>query len=344
MSILVTGGAGFIGSYTVDLLIDKGYDVAVLDNYERQVHAERPPKHVNSKAKYIKEDVRYLKSWEKALDGVEYVIHLAGAVGVVQSFWETRKYVSVNTLGTANLYQFLITHKEVAKRIKKIVVASSKSIYGEGAYLCKEHGVVYPSARPVEQLRRKDWEAKCPICREDVAPVGIKEEKPPQVLNPYALSKYDQERLAIDYAGVLGIPTVAFRYFNVYGPRQSLRNPYTGVMAIFLSRLKNGNPPLLFEDGKQMRDFVYVEDVAKLNVMALEKGEGVYNLGTGKPTSLLKIVNAIKELLGSHVEPKVTQDFRPSGNRHNFADLTRMKRDFGGVHLHCARCRHQRAR
>jgi len=327
--VLVTGGAGFIGSHTVDKLIEKGYEVTVLDNLERQVHLGRKPKYLNEKAEYVYEDVRSLKAWAKVLGDVQYVIHLAGAVGVGQSFWQPRKYMTVNTVGTANLYQVLMANREMAKKIEKIVVASSKSIYGEGAYLCEEHGVVYPGPRSTEQLKKKDWEQKCPICGRPVRPVGITEEKPAQNLSPYALSKYDSERLSLQFSEVLGIPTVAFRYFNVYGPRQSLSNPYTGVVAIFLSRLKNGKPPVIFEDGKQVRDFVYVEDVADFNVRALERGQGVFNLGTEKPTSLLEIVSILKGITGAKVDPDVTGDFRPGDNRHDYADTTKLRREYG---------------
>ncbi|MEM3830530.1 MAG: SDR family NAD(P)-dependent oxidoreductase [Conexivisphaerales archaeon] len=327
--VLVTGGSGFIGSYTVDLLIDEGYDVTVLDNNERQVHANGIPKHVNQKAKYVKGDIRFTKHWSKALNGCEYVIHLAASVGVGQSFWQSRKYMSVNTLGTASLYDVLIHNKSISKKIKKIVVASSKSIYGEGAYKCRTHGEVFPHPRDIDQLVKKDWDVKCPICGDKVSPVGIKEEKPPQNLSPYALSKYDSERIAVDYSSLLSIPTVAFRYFNVYGPRQSLSNPYTGVISIFLSRLKNKKPPIVFEDGKQLRDFIYVEDVAKFNVKALERGEGVFNLGTGRTTSLLGIIQMLNSLTGSNVSPEITGEFRVGDNRHDYADISKLESTFG---------------
>ncbi len=327
--VLVTGGSGFIGSYTVDLLIDEGYDVTVLDNNERQVHERGIPKYVNQKAKYVMGDVRYGKHWSKALYGCEYVIHLAASVGVGQSFWESRKYMSVNTLGTASLYDVLIHDESISKKIKKIVVASSKSIYGEGAYKCRTHGEVFPYTRGIDQLARKDWEVSCPTCGDKVSPVGVKEEKLPQNLSPYALSKYDSERIAVDYSSLLSIPTVAFRYFNAYGPRQSMSNPYTGVMAIFLSRLKNKKSPIVFEDGKQLRDFIYVEDLAKFNVKALERGEGVFNIGTGKTTSLLGIIQMLNTLTGSNVNPEITGEFRLGDNRHDYADISNLKSAFG---------------
>lgn len=327
--VLVTGGEGFIGSHTVDRLVSMGHDVVVLDNLERQVHNGKIPSFRNSKARYIRGDIRNKKSWLKALFGVEKVIHLAGAVGVGQSFWQTRKYVDVNIKGTATLFEIIATEKRIRHEIEKIVVASSKSLYGEGAYVCRNHGKIFPLQRPIEQLEKKTWEVKCPHCEEYLKPIGIPESKPAQNLNPYALSKYATELLAMEYSYALSIPTVAFRYFNVYGPRQSLSNPYTGVLAIFLSRLKNGNHPHIFEDGNQMRDFIYVEDIARYNCLALDNGEGVMNLGSGEPTSLNSIVSVMKDLLGSSVESFVPGEFRPGDNRHDYADVELLRKTFG---------------
>ncbi len=328
-NVLVTGGLGFIGSYTVDELIKSGYKVTVLDNLERQVHGGRIPEYLNKKAIFIKGDIRDKKSWIKALDNVDYIIHLAATVGVGQSFWSPKKYTDVNASGTANLFEILTREKNIRKKIQKVVVASSKSIYGEGTYECSIHGTVNPEPRSISQLKNKDWEMRCPICGEYVKPISTKEDKPAQNLSPYALSKYYAERIAIDYSNALDIPAVEFRYFNAYGPRQSLNNPYTGVMAIFISRLKNKNPPIIFEDGKQMRDFIFVEDIAKINKTALEKGNGVYNVGTGKPTSLLSILVSLEKLLDVKIEPKITNDFRPGDNRHDFADLSNFTKVFG---------------
>jgi len=331
--ILVTGGLGFIGSHTVDLLIEKGYRVTVLDNLEKQVHLGKIPKYKNEGADYIFGDIRYGKSWLKALKDVEGIIHLAGSVGIGQSFWQPKKYLDVNVASTGLMYQTIVKNPDIKKKIERIVLASSKSLYGEGIYSCKNHGEFSPDIRPWDQLERREWELKCPICGENMIPKGITEEKIPQNLNPYSLSKYATERLAVDYSYLLGIKTVAFRYFNVYGERQSLSNPYTGVMAIFLSRLKNNNPPFLFEDGKQLRDYIYVKDVAKFNALALEKGDGVYNLGTGKPTSLIEIVHILNKGLGTNIEPTISNDFRPGDNRHDYANLDRLKKDFGDIKL-----------
>ncbi|MGC9086914.1 MAG: SDR family NAD(P)-dependent oxidoreductase [Thermoproteota archaeon] len=328
MKVLVTGGAGFIGSHTVDLLVEKGYKVRVFDNLEPQVHFNKKPNYLNQKADYFFGDVTKKEDWLKALNNVDAVVHLAAMVGVGQSMYQPVRYLNVNSIGTANMYEVLLEKPEIRKNIKKVIVASSKSIYGEGAYVCKVHGVVYPELRKREQLEKKDWEVHCPFCNEYVKPVGITEQKPVQNLSVYALSKYDTERIAVNFGFALKIPTVAFRYFNVYGPRQSLNNPYTGVVAIFSSRIKNNNPPIIFEDGKQLRDFIYVEDVARANILALEsEKEGVYNVGTGKATSILEVAKTLIELFDSKVEPKITEEFRVGDNRHDFSDISKIRRE-----------------
>jgi dTDP-L-rhamnose 4-epimerase len=326
--VLVTGGAGFIGSYTVDLLVEKGYEVRVLDNFEPQVHFNKKPNYLNQRAEYFFGSITKKEDWFKALNNVDAVVHLAAMVGVGQSMYQPVRYLTTNSIGTANMYEVLLEKPEIRKSIRKIVVASSKSIYGEGAYICKVHGVVYPELRKREQLEKKDWEVHCPLCNEYVKPVGITEEKPVQNLSTYALSKYDTERIAVNFGFALKIPTVAFRYFNVYGPRQSLNNPYTGVVAIFSSRIKNKNPPIIFEDGNQLRDFIYVEDIARANLLALESDkEGVYNVGTGKATSILEVAKTLIEFFDSKVEPKITREFRVGDNRHDFADISKIKRE-----------------
>ena len=328
--ILVTGGAGFIGSHTVDLLLSKGYKVRVLDNLEKQVHRGKKPDYLNEDAEYLFGDIRNISFWNKALKGIDAVIHLAAMVGVGQSMYQPKRYLTTNTIGTANFFEVLLKQEKIRKNIKKIVVASSKSIYGEGAYYCKKDGIVYPPTRPKSQLKRGDWEVHCPVCGRHVVPVGITEDKPVQNLSIYALSKYDTERTTLALASVLNIPAVAMRYFNVYGPRQSISNPYTGVLAIFLSRIKNNNPPIIFEDGKQMRDFIYVEDVARANLLAVEKEvEGAYNIGTGQPTSLINIISMLSEKLDTNVEPNITHEFREGDNRHDFANISKAQKELG---------------
>ena len=333
MRVLVTGGAGFIGSHTVDLLVDEGFDVVVLDNLEPQVHGDQKPDYLNSKAKFILGDVTNSDTWKNVLRDVDAVIHLAAMVGVGQSMYQPVRYLDVNTLGTAKFYEVLVSNPEIRKNIQKIIVASSMSIYGEGAYECKNCGIVYPGLRSKEQLEKKDWEIHCPRCNEYVKPIPTSEDKPPLNLSTYALSKYDQERMSLNYGFALNIPTVALRYFNVFGPRQSLSNPYTGVCAIFSSRIKNNNPPIIYEDGKQTRDFIYVEDVARANLLCLEKFDGIdsFNVGTGKSTDILKIANTLVKLHGVDVEPRITGEFRVGDVRHAFGDVSKKKKKLGFV-------------
>src|SRR3989338_5929054 len=299
MKILVTGGAGFIGSHTVDFLIEKGYDVRIVDNLIDQVHHGKKPSYLNPKAEFIKGDVSNLVSRKKWLQDVEVVIHLASMAGIGQSMYEPSIYCNANIQGTANLYDTLIKKPDVRKKIKKIIVASSKTIFGEGAYKCKEDGVIYPELRPLAQLKKKDWELHCPKCGNVMQTIPIPEEKPHQCLSVYALTKYATEKLSLMYGYTLNIPTIAFRYFSVFGARQSLSNPYTGVCSIFLSRIKNNQKPIIFEDGNQTRDFTYVEDIARVNLLALEKAKdtAVYNVGSGKGVSIKHAASTIGEAL-----------------------------------------------
>lgn len=333
MKVLVTGGAGFIGSHTVDLLVEKGFDVIILDNLEPQVHGNKKPDYLNPKAKFILGDVTKLDTWKNVLKDVNAVIHLAAMVGVAQSMYQPTRYLNVNTLGTAKFYETLVTREDLRKRIQKIIIAGSQSIYGEGAYECKNCGITYPILRSREQLEKKDWEIHCPKCDKYVKPVPTNEEKPPLNLSTYALTKYDQEKMSLNYGFALNIPTAALRYFNVFGPRQSLNNPYTGVCAIFSSRIKNNNSPIIYEDGLQTRDFIYVEDVARSNLLCLEKFTGVdsFNVGTGAPTNILKIAEILIKLHGSNVEPKITGEFRTGDIRHAFGDVSKIKKELGFI-------------
>jgi len=327
--VLVTGGAGFIGSHTVDLLVDKGYDVRVLDNLEPQAHSSHLPSHLDTRAEFIEGDIRNIDVWRKSLSDVEYVVHLAGVVGIAQSMEQPLRYLDVNCLGTAAFYEALL--KGPRNRIRKIVVASSKTIYGEGAYVCKTHGLVYPGIRRLDRLRRKIWDVSCPVCDSRCCPTGITEDKPPQKLSVYAVSKYAVERMALLYGHALEIPTVTLRYFSAYGPRQSLENPYSGVSAIFLRRIMSGEPPRVFEDGRQLRDFVYVLDIARANALALEIGEETdcYNIGSGVPVSILDLANCLSNLTGIRLEPCITKEFRLGDTRSDFADISKATRALG---------------
>lgn len=328
--VLITGGAGFIGSHTADMLLKEGFNVRILDNLEPQSHTGRP-RYLDERTEFIEGDVCNPSIWVRALKGVEYVIHLAGVVGISQSMYQPVRYLTANSVGTAIFYETLLNKPRLRSTVKKIIVASSKTIYGEGSYICEDDGLVYPGIRSAEQLSGHDWEVHCPLCNKYPKPVGIREDKPLQNLSVYALSKYDVERLALIYGNTMGIPTVALRYFSAYGPRQSLNNPYSGVCAIFISRLKNRKPPVIFEDGGQLRDFVYVKDIAKANLLALEKSdvEGCYNVGSGRPASIKELSEVLPQIMGSKIEPEIRNEYRVGDTRSDFADISKIQRDLG---------------
>jgi len=327
-SVLVTGGAGFIGSHLVDELVAKGHAVTVIDRLEPQVHRTRPD-YLNPKAHYEFRDIREDGLLTKALQDVDVVFHLAAMVGVGQSMYQITRYVDANVGGTAKLLQALVDGN---RNVKKLIVASSMSIYGEGAYACMTHGRVYPPLRPEAQLARKEWEVRCPNCLQVVTPVPTDESKPLMTNSVYAVTKRDQEELCLATGRAYGIPTVALRFFNVCGPRQSLDNPYTGVCAIFQSRIKNEQPPVIFEDGKQTRDFVSIHDIVRACVLSMEKSGADYeavNVGSGKPTSIEEVAEVLLKLYGSKLRPKVERKFRAGDVRHCSADLTKIRKLLG---------------
>ncbi len=322
--VLVTGGAGFIGSHLVDELVTKGHDVAVIDDLEPQVHKHKPD-YLNAKARYQTKDILEEGVLRQAVQDVDVIFHLAAMVGVGQSMYQVTRYVDANVGGTARLLQALV---DVDHDVKKLVVASSMSIYGEGAYECPMDGPVAPTLRPEAQLSKKDWEVHCPTCGMVVRPVPTSETKPLNTNSVYAVTKRDQEELCLAMGRAYGLPTVALRFFNAYGPRQSLDNPYTGVCAIFQSRIKNGQPPVVFEDGKQTRDFVSVHDIVHGCVLSLEKSGADYeavNLGSGKPTSVLGVAEVLLKLYGSKLKPSVANKFRAGDVRHCASDLTKAR-------------------
>ncbi|PUA30980.1 MAG: nucleoside-diphosphate sugar epimerase, partial [Candidatus Terraquivivens tikiterensis] len=272
--VLVTGGAGFIGSHTVDLLLERGYEVIVLDSLVEQVHHGRFPEYMPEGIRFVKGDVRDRELLTGLLRECQAVIHLAAAVGVGQSMYEVENYVDANTRGTSLLLDVLVNEEH---DVRKVVVASSMSIYGEGKYFCEECGEPrYPGLRPEEQLAAGVWEHKCHVCGSFLKHLPTDEGKPLMPASIYAMTKRHQEEMVLLIGRTYGIPSVALRYFNVYGPRQSLSNPYTGACAIFVSRILNGKPPFIFEDGGQLRDFVHVKDVARANILALEKCSADY--------------------------------------------------------------------
>jgi dTDP-L-rhamnose 4-epimerase len=338
--VLVTGGAGFIGSYIVEALLAAGYEVRVFDNLESQVHgglaeSGEAPEYLAEEAELIQGDVRDREAVEKALEGVDYLFHEAALVGVGQSMYDARRYMDVNAVGGATVLDAVTQSKTVRGRLKKMVVASSMSIYGEGAYRCAEHGMVYPRLRPAAQLEQGEWELRCPACGAVVAPVATTEDKPLQPLSIYAIGKRDHEEMFLAMGAAYGIPAVALRYWQVYGARQALSNPYTGVGAIFSSRILAGNPPPIYEDGRQLRDFVHAKDIARANVLALEseKADGVaINVGTGTPISILEVAETLIREMGadqSRLQPDVLGTFRPGDTRHCFPDVSRARELLG---------------
>ncbi len=258
--VLITGGAGFIGSHVAESLLAAGHEVRVYDSLVEQVHGGRGPVNVPDEAEFVLGDVRDSGALRRALRGVDAIVHHAAEVGVGQSMYQISRYVDGNTGGTGVLLELLANERH---QVERIVVASSMSVYGEGAYRCEQHGVVHPRPRGDLQLGARDWDMRCPECTQRVSPVPTPESKPLQPASIYAISKLDQELMCLAVGRAYDIGVVALRYFNTYGPRQALSNPYTGVAAIFSSRLMNGQPALVFEDGAQLRDFVHVQDVAR---------------------------------------------------------------------------------
>jgi dTDP-L-rhamnose 4-epimerase len=327
--ILITGGAGFIGSHLADELLEHGYHVRALDNLSEQVHGPggNRPGYLSPEVELVEGDVRDPEAVRKALDGTDAVFHFAAMVGVGQSMYEIERYTSVNNLGTAVLLEALIE-----KPVGRLVVASSMSIYGEGLYQDADGKRVTGGERGVDQLKAHDWEVRDAQGR-PLTPLPTPETKAPALSSVYALSKYDQERLCLMVGRAYNIPAVALRFFNVYGTRQALSNPYTGVLAIFASRLLNGNPPLIFEDGLQMRDFVHVSDVSRACRLALEKDEArdqVFNIGSGRQYTVREIARAMGEVMNREdIQPEITGNYRVGDIRHCFADITLARRILG---------------
>lgn len=321
--ILITGGAGFVGSHLADELLAHGYEVRVLDNLTRQVHpSEEPPAYLNRDAELIVGDVRDAEVLCRALDGIDAVFHFAAAVGVGQSMYQVTHYTSVNCNGTAVLLEALI-----ARNVAHLIVASSMSIYGEGLYLSANGALVEGRERSLGQLLARDWEIRDGD-NNVLQPAPTPESKSPALPSVYAISKYQQERLALTVGRAYGIATVALRFFNIFGTRQALSNPYTGVLANFASRLINDRSPIIMEDGRQRRDFVNVRDVARACRLALETPDAagkIFNIGSGRSHSVLDIARAMARSLGKTIEPDITGDYRKGDIRNCFADISAAK-------------------
>ena len=325
MKVLVTGGAGFIGSHLVDRLLAAGHEVRVLDALDAQVHPSGPPDYLDPEAELVQGDVRDHDAVARALDGVQRVVHFAAAVGVGQSMYEIERYTSINAIGAAVVLEELFARRA---EVDKIVVASSMSIYGEGLYRCPAEDLLVERAqpRPDEQLAARDWELRCPSCGEHLVPLPTPEDKPLQPNSIYAVNKRDHEEMFIAWGRAYKVPVTALRFFNVYGPRQALSNPYTGVAAIFSSRLLNDRRPGVFEDGEQTRDFVHVTDIAAGVESALEPGRADFlpvNLGAGRAVSIREVGEVLARELGKELEPEVRNEFRAGDIRHCTADISR---------------------
>ena len=318
---LVTGGAGLIGSHLVDLLVREGWTVRVLDNLEPQTHRRGQPAWLNENAEFRRGDLRDRDTITAALEQIDIVFHQAAYGGYMP---EMAKFVHVNSLGTAQMLEVI---REKNLPIKKIVVASSQAVYSEGAGECPQHGMVFPSVRPMEQLRRGDWQVHCPVCGAITKSVPTPENAPVAGETVYGLTKVDQERLVLLWGKQTGTPSVALRYSCTYGPRQSIFNPYTGVIAIFCTRLLNNLPPVFYEDGNQTRDMSFVEDIAQANLLAAETDQldGLpVNVGSGHGVAIREIAEIISTALKIDIAPEMNGEFRPGEMRHLTSDIIRI--------------------
>ena len=334
-NILITGGAGFIGSNLALKLVSKGYNVRVLDNLSRQIHGSKPDQtsplyqSIKDKVDFIKGDITCKKDLEKAIKDQDAIIHLAAETGTGQSMYEIKKYADVNIGGTALLMDILTNEKHT---VNKVIVASSRAIYGEGKYECAEHGVAFPGARSEDDMKNGDFDCKCPVCGETVNLLPTSEDSKIHPTSVYGITKQNQEQMVMTIGKSIGIPSVAFRYQNVYGPGQSLSNPYTGILSIFSTQIMNGNDINVFEDGKESRDFVYIDDVVNATISGLEKEEAnyqVFNVGADKPVDVLTVANTLHENYNSQVKMHITGNFRLGDIRHNYADMSKIKKTLG---------------
>ena len=329
--VLITGGAGFIGSHLTDALLAEGCHVRILDALVSQVHGPKrePPAYLAPDGELLVGDVGDAAACRRALEGIEAVVHFAAAVGVGQSMYEIAPYVAANTQATATLLQVL---SERRHEVRKLVVASSMSIYGEGAYRCPRCGPCALPLREAAQFEAKQWELVCPSCGGAVDSVPTPESKPLAPTSIYAITKRDQEEMCLCIGRAYGIPTTALRFFNVYGERQALSNPYTGVAAIFSACLLNDQAPLIYEDGRQSRDFIHVRDIVQAVVLALERPEAAYrvfNVGTGHATTVAEVALLLADSLGKRITPQILETFRAGDIRHCVADITQITTALG---------------
>ena len=327
-SILITGGAGFIGSNVANKLVEKGYRVTVLDSLSKQIHGSDPEKEsplylsIKDKVNFVKGSVTSREDWMNALEGQEAVIHLAAETGTGQSMYEIEKYVNTNIGGTALLLDILTNIKH---HVKRVIVAESRAIYGEGKYLCESCGEVYPMDRREEDMANGDYECHCPKCGKKVSLLSTTEDSAVHPSSIYGITKQVQGQLVHLVCPTIGIESVSLRYQNVYGPGQSLINPYTGILSIFSSLIKNHKPINIFEDGRESRDFVYIDDVVDATIKSIEVSEAkghVFNIGTGVATDVLTVAKTLCEKYGIYVPIKVNGNYRLGDIRHNYADIS----------------------
>lgn len=327
-NVLITGGAGFIGSNLALKLLSKGYNVTVLDNLSKQIHGDDPAqtsplyRSIKDRVHFVHGSVSSRKDWMKALEGQDAVIHLAAETGTGQSMYEIEKYVNSNIGGTALLLDILTNTKHCVKRV---LVAESRAIYGEGKYFCSSCGDVYPGDRKDEDMSKGDFECHCPKCGKRVKLVATTEDSAIHPSSVYGIAKQVQGQLVHLVCPTIGVDAVSFRYQNVYGPGQSLSNPYTGILSIFSTRIKNGNGINIFEDGKESRDFVYIDDVVDATILGLETPAAaghVFNVGTGVAIDVLTVANTLCEKYGKNVPVTVSGNYRLGDIRHNYADIS----------------------
>ena len=327
-NILITGGAGFIGSRLCEKLVEKNYNVTILDNLSPQIHGEGESslyRKVKDISTFIKGDVRNQEDWKKAIKGQDIVVHLAAETGTGQSMYELEKYNDVNIMGTAHLLELLANSNH---SIKKMIIASSRAIYGEGKYNCQEHGSQYPSCRKEKDMENGEFNPKCENCNNELFPLATDENSKIHPSSIYGINKHQQEQMVMLMGEVLGISAVAFRYQNVYGPGQSLSNPYTGILSIFSTRILNRNDLDIYEDGLESRDFVYIDDAIDATILGIEKDKAnghVFNVGSGVATTVKEVAESLKKCYNSDINISISRKFRLGDIRHNVADLKKVK-------------------
>ena len=336
MRILITGGAGFIGSNLALKLIEKGNEVIVLDSLSRQIHGDNPKetsplyKSILGKVKFVHGDVRNLEDWQKVLLGVEIIVHFAAETGTGQSMYEIKRYVDVNIGGTGLMLDILANDKNL--KVKKVIIASSRSIYGEGKYISQNFGVVYPQHRSEADMTRGKFDVTVPLETEPLQLVATDEKSKIHPSSVYGITKQNQEQMVLCVCKSIGISAIAFRYQNVYGPGQSLTNPYTGILSIFSSLIKNRKNLNIFEDGKESRDFIYITDVVNATVLGIENEKihnAVFNVGSGVATDVLTVASTLIKAYQVETEIQISGNFRIGDIRHNYADLTKVKEELG---------------